>query len=67
MNQLNKRLNKLEAEAPEMDTFDLSVLTDQELDFMEYCLTKAGFEEDLAHLKESELKRFEKLYEKAKK
>lgn len=71
MNQLNKRLNKLEAEAPETDTFDLSVLTDQELEFLETCLTKAGFEwnkeGDLTLLSKNELTRFEELYEKSKK
>lgn len=70
MNQLNKRLTKLEAEAPEIDTFDLSLLTDQELEFMENCLTKAGFEwnkeGDLTLLSKNELTRFEKLYEKSK-
>lgn len=71
MNQLNKRLTKLETEAPEIDPYDLSVLTDQELEFMETCLTKAGFEwnkeGDLTLLNESELTRFEELYEKSKK
>jgi|AntRauTorckE6833_2_1112554.scaffolds.fasta_scaffold00521_10 hypothetical protein len=67
MNQLNKRLNKLETGRPEIDLYDLSVLTDQELEFMEYCLKKAGAEGDLTLLSKTELNQFEEIHEKSKK